>query len=197
VAAALLDAAETIVDTDGVGGLSVRAVAERGGTTTRAVYTLFGSKAGLLAALGARAFDLLRVGVQSVDETDDPAADLIDAAIEVFRNLAVTRQGLYRIGVQQTAIDPDVVGEFRPAALAAFQALEARFARLSAAGRLVGRSLTEAACQFDALCEGLAALEHRRGLPPDNAEQIWRAALATLLAGLATPLPVPEVPQVG
>ena len=40
---ALLDAAERLVATGGVGALSVRAVAEAVGTTTRAIYSVFGS----------------------------------------------------------------------------------------------------------------------------------------------------------
>jgi AcrR family transcriptional regulator len=49
-----------------VGGpdaVSIRAVAGEVGTTTRAVYSLYGSKQSLMDALAARAFDLLRDGV--------------------------------------------------------------------------------------------------------------------------------------
>jgi len=44
--AALLEAAERIVADRGPTALSVRAVAEAAGTSTRAVYSLFGSKDG-------------------------------------------------------------------------------------------------------------------------------------------------------
>ena len=52
----LLDAAERIVEAKGLDSLSVRVVAHATGTTTRAVYSLFGSKDGLVVALGKRAF---------------------------------------------------------------------------------------------------------------------------------------------
>src|SRR5439155_11943550 len=42
---ALLDAAEELVQHSGVEARSVRAVADHVGTTTRAVYTVYGSKA--------------------------------------------------------------------------------------------------------------------------------------------------------
>ena len=42
-AAALLEAAESVVQSDGVDALSVRRVADEVGTSTRAVYSLFGS----------------------------------------------------------------------------------------------------------------------------------------------------------
>ena len=57
--AALLIAAERLVETSGPGALSVRAVADQIGTTTRAVYSTFGSKEGLLASLAQRSFELL------------------------------------------------------------------------------------------------------------------------------------------
>ena len=57
----LLDAAERAIADEGVDALSLRAVACDAGTTTRAIYTLFGSKDGLIAALGVRAFRLLNL----------------------------------------------------------------------------------------------------------------------------------------
>ena len=62
-ATALLDMAERAVEADGLAALSVRAVAADTGTTTRAVYSLFGSKDGLVVALGVRAYELLDAAV--------------------------------------------------------------------------------------------------------------------------------------
>ena len=53
-ATALLDEAERIVEAEGLDALTVRRVAAGIDTTTRAVYTAFGSKDALLVALGAR-----------------------------------------------------------------------------------------------------------------------------------------------
>ena len=57
---ALLGAAEALVEAGGPGALSVRAAADTIGTSTRAVYSIFGSKEGLLSALAQRSFELLR-----------------------------------------------------------------------------------------------------------------------------------------
>ena len=181
----LLDAAEALADEGGPAAVSVRAVAERSGTTTRAVYTVFGSKAGLLAALGTRMFDLLGEGVAALPETDDPAADLVDAAVGVFRHLSVTRPALYQIGVQHTEIDPEIVHEFVPAARDAWQILESRFQRLQDAGGLPGMTVASASRHFNALCEGLATSERRGSMTPEDAEGEWRAALSALLTGMA------------
>ncbi|WP_151082229.1 TetR/AcrR family transcriptional regulator [Nocardioides cynanchi] len=184
VADALVDAAEQLADSGGVGAVSVRAVAERTGTTTRAVYSVFGSKAGLVAALGTRMFELLGDGVAELPETDDPVADLVEAGVGVFRRLSVTRPALFDIGVRHTAVDPDTVGEFVPAARDAWGSLEARFQRLQDAGLLPGRTVTVASRQFDAMCEGLAAMERRGSMETSGAEDVWRDALQTLLDGM-------------
>src|SRR4051794_34411571 len=81
MAVALLDAAEHIAERDGVAALSVRRVANEVGTTTRAVYSLFGAKEGLVGALGARAFDLLGASVTALPSTEDPGSDLVQAGI--------------------------------------------------------------------------------------------------------------------
>ena len=80
-ATALLATAERTVEAHGLAALSVRAVAAEAGTTTRAVYSLFGSKDGLVVALGMRAYELLGAAVAGLPVTDDPAADLVDAGL--------------------------------------------------------------------------------------------------------------------
>ena len=99
-AAALLAAAERAVEEGGPEALSVRGIAAEVGTTTRAVYSLFGSKDGLIAALGVQAFEFLRTELGALPLTGDPAADLVETGL-VFRRLAIERPALYSIGVQR------------------------------------------------------------------------------------------------
>src|SRR5262249_50852559 len=86
-AGALLETAERIVDSEGLEALTVRRVAEGAGTSTRAVYSVYGSKDGLVVALGRRAYELLLTDIEALPATDDPAADLVTAGLEVFRRL--------------------------------------------------------------------------------------------------------------
>jgi len=184
-AEALLAAAERIVERDGLGALSIRAVARDAGTTTRAVYSLFGSKDDLVAALGARAFELLHAGLDGLPATDDPRADLVEAAL-MFRRFALEHPTLFAIGIQRTPTRPELWRRFRPTAERTLAVLEARVARLDDAGLLAGGDLRRAAFQFHALCEGLAAVE-ARGLPPGaDLERLWRGAVYALVSGLAT-----------
>jgi AcrR family transcriptional regulator len=191
-ARALLDAAERIVETDGLDALSVRRVADEVGTTTRAVYSLFGSKEGLVVALGTRAFLLLGAAIAALPSTPDPAADLVEAGVAVFRRFAIDHPSLFRLAVQRTLTSPQLAAQFNAAAENALAGLEARVARLSAAGLLGNRTTRDAVWQFHALCEGLAALELRSLTQEDRQERLWRDALAALVTGFAV---LPADPQ--
>jgi AcrR family transcriptional regulator len=180
-AAQLLDAAERIVENEGVGALSVRRVAEAAGTTTRAVYSLYASKDGLVEALGRRTYELLGAGVAEVPRTDDPAEDLVEAGVRVFRRFAVEHPSLFRVGVQRTLEGPGFAKIDVPVAQEAWLGLEQLVVRVD----LGGRSVLEATRSFHALCEGLAAIELRGFLTPASAERVWRNALGALVRGFA------------
>ena len=186
-ATALLDAAERTIQAHGVAALSVRGVADEVGTTTRAVYSLFGSKDGLLVALAARAFELLGAAVHALPTTDNPADDLVSAGVDVFRPFALDHPILFRVGVQRTGVGSEE-GPFTAARLAALAELEARIERLAEVGLGV-RPIRRAAFAFHALCEGLASMELRGGLPPGQEAPLWRDALSALVAGFATARP--------
>jgi AcrR family transcriptional regulator len=184
-AVALLDAAERLVAEGGLEAISVRRLASAIGATAQAVYSLFGSKDGLVIALGTRAFNLLGDGLDSVPTTDDTAGDLVEAGMVVFRRFTVRHPALFTIGVLQTGVRADIAREFRHAQEQALARLHARIRRLKDAGKLGTRSEAQAALGFHSLCEGLAALESRCVLRPEEAEAIWRDALRALLAGWA------------
>lgn len=183
VASALLEAAERIVDEEGLDAISVRRVANAIDVTTRAVYSLFGSKDGLVVALGARAFYLLKAAFGVLPTTSDPASDLVEAGVLVFRRFALDHPALLRIGVLQTGMPTELARQFRSAADSALESLQSRIARLAENGQLGSRDVADASCEFHALCEGLAALELRCAFPTSKAEQIWRDALRALVAG--------------
>ena len=184
-AAALLDVAERLVAEGGLQALSVRRVASAIGATIRAVYSLFGSKDGLLIALGARAFTLLSDGLDALPTTDDPAGDVVEAGVVVFRRFTRSHPALFTIGFLQTGVPADIARAFRTAQDNALARLHAKIGRLKTTGQLGARSELQAAIEFHALCEGLAALEDRGILRTDEAERLWRDALRALVAGWA------------
>jgi AcrR family transcriptional regulator len=181
-AAALLAVAERLLRDRGAAALSLREVASGAGTSTQAVYTLFGSKEGLLGALGARAMQILHAGVDAIPVTDDPRHDLVEAAL-VFRRFAIDHPDLFEVAFQR--VDPAVWTRFRTTAADALSALTRRFEALAAAGLLGRHSVPEATLAFHSLCEGMAAVELRGvpfGLDP---HALWRAAFQALLTGFA------------
>lgn len=183
-AAALLAAAEDLLHERGVDGLTVREVAGRAGTSVQAVYSVFGSKEGLLGALGASAMEILRSGVDAVAVTDDPVHDLAEASL-VFRRFAVGHPALFEVAFQR--VDPAVWPRFEAARADALQALTARFHRLVENGLLPPPSLREAVVAFHAMCEGLAGIELRgRGWVDLDPEHLWRESFGALLRGFNT-----------
>jgi AcrR family transcriptional regulator len=187
---ALLAAAESIVAEGGPGALSVRAVANQAGTSTRAVYSLFGSKDGLLVqALARGAFEFLYDEIGKLEETDDPAADLVDIGVLVVRRLVREHPALYRIAFQRVVPGMEAGPELTAARQRAWHQLVGKVERLEAAGLLGDRSAAEAAVAFNAMMEGLGNAELRgavlRLLPEGSEEETWRTALATLIRGFA------------
>ena len=186
---ALLAAAENLVERGGTGALSVRALADEIGTSTRAVYSIFGSKEGLLAALAKRSFDMLRDAIAELPRTKDPARDLVQAALTVFRPMAVQHPSLFQIAFLRAAPDvplgPDVVD----AAQAGYGLLSERVKRLADADLLGGRDAQAATREFNAMCFGMAVTElmNPTQLGPDP-QRAWRAAFETLINGFRAPV---------
>jgi AcrR family transcriptional regulator len=186
---ALLAAAEDLVERGGTGALSVRAVADEIGTSTRAVYSIFGSKEGLLAALATRSFDMLRDAIAELPRTKDPARDLVQAALTVFRPMAVQHPSLFQIAFLRAAPDVALGPEAADAARAGYELLTERVERLAAADLLGGRDALAATREFNAMCFGMAVTELLipTRLEPDP-QQAWRAAFETLISGFSTPV---------
>ena len=188
--AALLAAAEQIVAERGAGALSVRAVADVAGTTTRAVYSLFGSKDGLLVeALARDAFEFLHTEIGKLPETDEPASDLIDVGLLVFRRLVRDHPALYRIAFQRIVPGLEAGPELAATRQRAWEQLVAKVERLRPAGLLGDKPAPEAAVEYIAVMDGLGSAELRgavlRLLPEGDEEQAWRNALTTVIRGWA------------
>jgi AcrR family transcriptional regulator len=179
-AAALLTTAERLLQERGVEALSLRVVASGAGTSTRAVYSLFGSKDALLGALGTHAMQLLHVGMDAIPVTDDPRYDLVEAAL-MFRRFALDHPALFQVAFHRC--DPAVWPRFQAAAADALAALTRRFERLAAAGLLGGRGVPEAVMAFHGLCEGMAGFELRRFPFEVDCERLWRDAFWALVIG--------------
>ena len=177
----LLERAGAILDEEGLAGLSTRRLAVDLGTTTRAVYSLFGDKAGLLRALYRAGFETLRTQTAAVPATDDPVRDIV-ALAEAYRTSARQNRNLY-------ALMFDMVPGWRPlpedqaAARSTLRPLAAAVSRAVEHGQLPDdvRGLTR---QLFALVHGLASLELAGLLGgPAEAAVHWELAVAAALRG--------------
>ena len=121
---ALVDAAERVLVRDGLGGLTVRAVATEAGVAPMGVYNRFGNKDGLVAAVLARGFGGLRAATAAADDPD-PVARLL-ACGRGYRSFALANPqhygAMFGAGFAAAAATPELVER----ADAAFQALVER-----------------------------------------------------------------------
>lgn len=184
--AELLDTAERLVAEGGIEALSVRAVAVEAGTTTRAVYVLFGAKEGLVEALAQRAFGLLMEQVAAVPLTSDPGRDLIVCSVKGFRAFALGHPDLFRLFFTAQLPRPPLSTDSTRTRMTALDQLVLRIERAQAAGLLGSHSVEEVTLLWDALCTGLAMREICGPIQRSEGERIWTDALTALLSGLAS-----------
>jgi len=187
--AALRAAAERLVAEGGPDALSLRAAAIAAGTTTRAVYSLYGSKDGLVAALAEQAFEYLATGIAQLPTTSDPARDLVDVGAVVFRGLVRDHPSLYRIAFQRIVPGLRAEPELVAARSRAFDSLQGRVQRAKDAGLLGRTSVGDATVALNAMFEGLANAELRGAtlpiLPAGKEERAWRHALRAVIEGFS------------
>ena len=92
----LFSAAEATLTEDGPHALSLRKIAVRAGTTTQAVYTKFGGKAGLADALYRQGYEVLSDELDRTDLPDDPIERIV-ALSAAYRTVALRRPHHYSL----------------------------------------------------------------------------------------------------
>lgn len=181
----LIDAGGRLLAAEGPSALSTRRVAQETGTSTTAVYSLFGDKAGLVREMFLEGFERLAAAFEAVPRTADPVADLL-ALGDAYRANARENPHLYELMFGRP------VPEFRPDAEAGrriqptFDALVAACARCVEAGAFAPLAPHDIAVQLNALAHGLTSLELRGALGEDEeADAHWQRSFASILKGLA------------
>lgn len=92
----LLDTAGELLTWEGPDALSLRRLAAAAGTSTSAVYALFGGKPGILRWLFIEAFTRFAAHLDTVTPSDDPLADLL-ALGRAYRASALADPHLYAV----------------------------------------------------------------------------------------------------
>lgn len=76
----LVEEAQKMLSEDGYHGVSLRVLTRNVGTSTNAVYTLFGSKEALMAEVAVRQLDRMLGDDYDPNNSEDPRADLLKLA---------------------------------------------------------------------------------------------------------------------
>ena len=180
----LLQAAERLSAARGWDAVTVRAVADEAGTSTRAVYVLFASKDGLELALHEAMFRRLRDLFQARQPSDDPREDLLNLAL-AYRRWATERPERYAlalhryVGQRDRRRSPEAVAVSQEA----LEELRDAVRRCHTAGVIRGeRDPDEVVASLRAIVHGLAEFENLGMLDPDPERQ-WRATVAAVLQG--------------
>lgn len=138
----LITSAAAALATGGPSALSLRTVAEAAGTSTNAVYTLFGGKDGLVQAAVSAASAGFTAAQRAVGRSDDAAADLF-ALGRAYRGWALSNPELYavmfggRISLPPRP-DPSAEGAAVPGTSDAIDPLVSTVLRLIDDGTFVG-----------------------------------------------------------
>lgn len=157
--ARLLEEAARILGEEGPAALSARRLATAAGTSTMAVYTHFGSMAGVVDAVATEGFVRLVEHVDAVGTSDDALGDLRRMA-GAYRDNALENRHLYGVmfgaisvgGFHGRGADPEV-------AAAAFDQLASGIQRAMDAGVLVAGDSRAVAAQFWSALHGYVMLE--------------------------------------
>ncbi|SDD19581.1 TetR/AcrR family transcriptional regulator [Actinokineospora iranica] len=160
----LLDRAGELLSSEGAAALSLRKLAADVGTSTTAVYSLFGGKPALVRALYMEAFRRLGTRLQAVQPTGDPAEDLTRLGI-AYRDSALADPHLYGIMFGgHPGFEPDE--EATAQARAALEPLLNVIAAGARAGVFPDTTHTMAMGCWG-IVHGLVSLELCGNLPPD------------------------------
>jgi len=181
-------AVDTLIST-GVAGFTTRKVAEGAGTSTPAVYELFGDKAGLVREMFFEGFRMLYLRLDELSATGDPHTDMV-AVIPVLREFAHENPALAHLMFSRPFAEFDPGPSERQAGAAVREFIVARVRRCVDAGIITGDP-ADIAHILLAMTQGLILQETAGWLGSSSASmnRRWNLATATLVNGLSRPIP--------
>ena len=158
----LVEAAIRLLADGGAEALQARKLAAEIGASTMAVYTYFGGMAALMEAVAREGFRRLIANMATVEQTDDPVADLYRLAL-AYRQTAVEHPELFTLMFREAGAHGHAVGDLLKKdpdteAAASFHGMVAALARTIDAGRLQGDPLVVASQVWSAV-HGYVTLE--------------------------------------
>jgi AcrR family transcriptional regulator len=181
----LLSVAVDLLARDGVGGFTTRSIAREAETSPPAVYELFGDKGGLVREVFFEGFRLLHRRLETLAESDDPRADLVEL-VQLYRRFIGENSVLADVMFSRPFTDFDPGPSELDASSSVRLFIVARVRRCIVAGLLEGDE-TDIAHALISLTQGLAAAENARrlGTSRKSIDRRWSLGVDALLDGLA------------
>jgi AcrR family transcriptional regulator len=164
--------------------VTTRAVAAAAGTSTTAVYSLYGGKGGLLQAVYVAGYGRLTEALHQVPATDRPTADLI-ALAHAYRTVALDNPHLYELLFGRRVLGFILDNAALDAARQAQQPLRKAVQRCQEIGALAGEE-NDLVTGLWAALHGLVSLELHGWLGdhPQTRDQRFDSSLLVLCPGL-------------
>ena len=176
----MLDAARTLLESDGPGALSVRRIAAESGMSTMNVYSRFGGKDGVLDELYCEGFGRLHTYAAKHSNCEDPIANFRAPGL-AYRDFALANREFFSLMFLRPIPGYVPSPTAHRVALDGFDDLAARMSDLIDAGELLHDLPYEAAASHWATCHGHVGLEISRVGPVDID---WELALLRALDAL-------------
>lgn len=167
----ILDAASAILLENGIGGLSVRAIAAKARVSTIGIYSHFKGKQGILDALYIQGFRYVESATQAAQEIGDPKEAMLRGASN-YLTVADEHEASYRLIFGEADSGYLAGEEARAAGRRAFQSLVELTARILPAEASDQRK-QQAAIQVWALLHGFVSIRHH-GVQDFVAIDDWR-----------------------
>jgi AcrR family transcriptional regulator len=164
-ASTLVDVAARLLVEEGPDKLSLRRLAAEAGTSTMAVYTRFGDKGRLLAAMHHEGFRRLGVALHDVPRTPDPVADLYAMGL-AYRQAALASRHLYSLMFGRPLAELSEDEQAQAVARAAYEPLIEGVRRCQEAGAMTPEDTERVALHLWATAHGMVSLELNDQLPP-------------------------------
>lgn len=180
----LLEQAGQTLSAHGLDALSLRRLASDVGTSTTAVYSLFGGKPALLKALFDEAFNRFGAHLAAAEPSGDPIEDLYRLGL-AYRASALDDPHFYEVmfGSARAEFSPDA--ESTALAASTFDPVLDAVRRAVAAGELRAAEPGDIAMSLWAIAHGMVSLELRGYLPPEAGDpaRVFGTAIRAHLAG--------------
>lgn len=167
--------------------MTLRRLADEAGTTTRAVYSLFGDKDGLLRALFTIAAETMRRHHEAVPvDPDDPTREFPPLAL-AYRAAAREQPALYDLWFGRVTPDMKLSEEDAALAYRSFERVLNTIRRCIDTGRFPEREPMQIGLELFGLVHGLASLELRGFFPDDAIARVsWVDGVSALVRGIET-----------